>query len=545
MSKKLGRSELPSNHTREDFEAFGPVATKDTQFSGCKLADMGCFKQDESVDSNKFYHVAVVKSKKTSEWWLYVEYGRTTGGVADRPQFQFTLCESEQEAMSAFEKQCAEKNTKRGIWEKLGSKDRFVPKPKKGKDETEDLYVVRYMVSRGVGLPSAKNICNQSELVAEQTVNPKTSSKRKIDLQTKKLFQDLLGGTKVYAKSSMTGGTLPALSAISEARDLLQDAIQRVGIVGNNLQSQIADSELKKLTYTLYGMIPKAKPQGASEDAWILSQDNIVNWQHDLDAFESALKTTSVQDVDDDVMNGIPADVEYVDLSSELGKFLTNWWSKATKNRHGHSTLKIHHLWKIKRHEDDVLFNKHLNKTLDQMPSKWNEERPLFVDLQKERPDLSASERKKLWKANVFLGFHGTRAVNSAGIIREGFRFPAELKKIGVAINGAMFGPGVYQADDWGKSAGYCSRPSGSSYYVNDGHVPGRKSFMFACDVILGVPHIASGSHGYTEPPTGCHSVFGKAGFTSSWGGKLVNNEWIIYKKGQSVIRYLAELSWY
>jgi hypothetical protein len=67
---------------------------------------------------------------------------------------------------------------------------------------------------------------------------------------------------------------------------------------------------------------------------------------------------------------------------------------------------------------------------------------------------------------------------------------------------------------------------------------------MFAVDTILGVPHVADGAHGYTSPPKGKHSVFGKSGHTSSWGGTLQNNEFIIYKKGRSNIRYLAEISW-
>ena len=105
-----------------------------------------------------------------------------------------------------------------------------------------------------------------------------------------------------------------------------------------------------------------------------------------------------------------------------------------------------------------------------------------------------------------------------------------------------MFGPGTYTADAWSKSANYCSNPG--SYYAGDGGVAGRQSFMFGCDVILGHPYLAPGADGFTSPPAGHHSVFGKANHTKSWGGKLLNNEWIIYRKGRIIIRYLAELSW-
>ena len=552
MSKveKLGRQQYPAGHGRDDFECYGPVATKDTDFASCKLADLGCFKQDEGTDSNKYYHCAVVKSKKTGTFYLYVEYGRTKGGAPDKPQFQFTPFASEAEAVAAFAKQCAEKNTKRGVWEKVGSKDRYVPKKKKD-GSTEDLYVVRYMASRCVGLPAAKNICNSDAVAvtaASAPVKTTKKSSRKLDAETKKLFRDLLGGTVSYTRSTMVGGTMPAQTSIEEARDLLQDALVQVKKVGNKVENQVADSTLKKLTYNLYGMIPKVKPPGAAESTWILSQENIGHWKDDLDAFETALKSANVEETeDDDVMQGIPADVTNIPLTSELGKYLTDWWVKATRNRHGHSTLKIHNLWEISRHGDDDVFYKNVTGTGEEMPKTWNNERPMFHERQKERPDLTAERRKAYWNANTNLMFHGTRAVNVPGIIRENLRFPNQL--VGVVINGAMFGPGSYFADDWGKSANYCSVGGyGRSLYAgSNGHVSNRRSFMFGVDVILGHPHVAKDAYGFTEPPKGNHCVYGKAGHTSSWGwsGGLQNNEWIIYRKGRHVLRYLAELSWY
>jgi hypothetical protein len=518
---------------------------------------MGCFKQDEGTDSNKYYFACVCKSKKTGKWFMYVEYGRTKNGQPDKPQFQFTECASEADAMEAFADQCAAKNTKRGVWEKVGSKERFIPKQKKD-GSTEDLYVIRVMASRAVGLPAAKNICNADAVGTTAAPANKTakgakkaaaSTGRKLDSETKKLFKDLLGGAVTYTRSTLVGGAKPAMSALTDAEDLLQDALARIKVVGDKLEDQVADAELKKLTYNLYGMVPKVKPLGAAESTWILSKDNILRWQDDIAAFRTGLQSANVEetDGDDDVMQGIPADVENIPLTSELGKFLVDWWVKATRNKHGHSALKIFNLWKINRHGDDAIFDGNLTTTIGEMPKSWNNERPMFIERQKERPDLTAARRKEYWNGNVFLGFHGTRAVNVPGIIRENLRFPNQL--VGVVITGAMFGPGSYFADDWGKSANYCSVGGhGRSLYAgSSGHVSGRRSFMFGVDVILGVPHVAKDAHGFTEPPKGCHCVFGKAGHTASWGsyGGLQNNEWIIYRKGRCVLRYLAELAWY
>lgn len=556
MSTKLGRSAFPAGHSRDDFECFGPVATKDTEFAGYRLADFGCFKQDEGTDSNKMYHAAVVKSKKDGKFYLYVEYGRTKDGIPSSPQYQFTVCSDAAEAEREFVKQCAEKNTKRGIWEKVGSKERYVPKPKKD-GTTEDLYVVRYMLSRAVGLPAAKNICNKDSLPVAAPTEKKSlkSAKKKIDLSTRKLLKDLLGGTVSYTRSVMVGNAMPALSAITDARDLLDDALVQLKKTGDKVENQVADPTLKKLTYALYGMIPKAKAAGAAEATWILSQDNIGRWKDDLDAFENALKSANVEEVSDDnedIMQGIPANIESIDMASELGVWLKNWWVNSTRNKHGHRTLQIHNLWKVERHGDFDVFKKNVEVISGEMPEKWNNERPMFYENQKQRPDLTAEERKLFYKSNSALLFHASRSVNVPGIIRENFRFATELKKSGsgVVINGAMFGSNaIYHADDWGKSANYASVPNGSRsmYAGNNGHIAGRYSFMFAVDVALGVPYVSMDAHGFTEPPKGHHSVFGKAGKTSSWGyaGGLQNNEWMIYKKGRNLIKYLAEVSWY
>ena len=69
MATKLAKSTFPSGHAPEDFQYFGPPATKDDAFDGTMVADLGCFKQDD-VDSNKFYHGAVIQSKNNKKWFI-------------------------------------------------------------------------------------------------------------------------------------------------------------------------------------------------------------------------------------------------------------------------------------------------------------------------------------------------------------------------------------------------------------------------------------------------------------------------------------------
>ena len=127
-----------------------------------------------------------------------------------------------------------------------------------------------------------------------------------------------------------------------------------------------------------------------------------------------------------------------------------------------------------------------------------------------------------------------------SGILRKSLLMPQKL--VGVSINGALFGPGLYFADDWGKSAGYTSL-SGSRWAGGDGVVHGRHAFMFLVDVVVGTPHLADRGHGYTSAPSGKHSVFGKGGHSRLSFGILQNNEWIVYRTEQHCLRYLIEFT--
>lgn len=148
MARKLDKSSYPANHTANDFECFGPPAMDDGNFDACKIADMGSFSQDEK-DSNKYYHAAVVKSRKTGTFYTYFEWGRVG---AKSPQFQMIECRDEAEAQREFAAQCHEKNDKRGVWTNVAGLRTLTAKPGK------DVYLVRQLSTRSTGLPDAKTI---------------------------------------------------------------------------------------------------------------------------------------------------------------------------------------------------------------------------------------------------------------------------------------------------------------------------------------------------------------------------------------------------
>ena len=525
MGTKIPKKTYPSGHRPEDFQCFGPPATEDDKFENVKIADLGCFNQ-QNVDSNKYYHAAIVKSKKNNNPYVYFEWGRTGGS----PDFQFVECSSEADAQKEFVTQLKSKNVKRGDWVTVGGKTRLRAKANK------DCYLVRPQATRSTGLPDAKSIVSQDVPVKKTTSTKKTTKKASVnyDRETIQLMQDMNVATVSYTRQSMTGGALPTQSAIDEARDLLIEAQTRVAKVGDDLNHQVADNELRQLTYELYGRIPKIKLVGAAESTWILSKDNIFGWNQDLDAYESALHAQDIHVTQDaDPFGGMRIKMEHLAKNTTLGEFIYSWMPRATRNRHyGIGDMRIFNAWKVERTDAFSGWDKKVKAVAADMKGKRSfKESP--ENQPRKRTDLSAADYKIYSDANVGLMFHGTRSVNVPGILREGLRLPRQL--VGVVITGAMFGSGAYFADDWKKSAGYTSR-SGSYWSGGSGGVRGRKAFMFVCDVAVGMPHVANGPRGYTAPPKGCHSVFGKANVSG-----VMNNEWIIFNTEQQNLRYLIE----
>lgn len=523
MAIKLGRGELPAKHTVDDFEAFGPPATQDGNFSGTKLTDMGCFNQD-GKDSNKYYHGAVVKSKKNGKFYAYFEWGRTGASKAD---FTFVECFDEDEAQREYEKQLHSKNDKRGEWVTVAGKQ--VLRAKAG----EDCYLVRPLATRTTGLPDAKKITFNDGAKKQVTSSVSTSSvsKPKWDNHTLKLMQDMNVGTVNYAKTVVQGGNIPTQASIDEAREILTEARKRVKKVGDSEKDQINDTELKGLTNHLYSRIPKIKKVGDTN--WILNKDNITVWDQDLDAFESALYAVDMSaNQDNDPLAGFNIEMEWLDPKGEKGKFISSWMPSASKNRHSdlRDGMKIHNIWAIRQLAHVDSWRKRIKKISEEKVNITEN----ALHQPKTRSDVEAIEAPYYPGSNVSMLFHGTRSVNVPGILRENLRLPKTL--VGVVITGAMFGGGLYWADDWKKSAGYTSGTS--RWGGGSGSVAGRHSFMFVADVAIGNPFVAPGPRGYTDAPKGHHCIFGKAGHS-----QVMNNEFITFNRDQHQLRYLVEFS--
>lgn len=505
---KIAKNQWPTGHTPDDFKCCGPAATKDGGFDGTMLADLGCFTQD-GKDSNKYYHGAVVQSKKNSNWYAYFEYGRT--GVTN-PGIQFIEGPSQSAAQAAYEKQMHAKNDKRGEWVQhkvFGS----ILQAKPGKD----CYLVRPQATRSTGLPDAKTITTVNSKV---TTNKGGSS---LDKVADKLIRDLNVGTMEYTRASLSTSSLPTLDTLDEARLICGEATKLVNKLGVKAEQS---KDLEDLTNMLYSRIPKYKNRSKDKSTWLLTGENITSWLNDLDAFETALKG-----LDAGVsVNTLPFNLETLDPASKVGQLMYRWAEGATRNVHGYlrGKMRIANIWKITKDTDWTRFDKRL-QYLETQPIN-NRSQPLH---QITREDIDNPLIPRYSKTATAMLFHGTRTVNVGGILRESFRLPKELSK--VAINGAMFGSGTYFADDWKKSAGYTSM-NNSIWSKGSGGIASRKAFMFVADVALGQMFTPRGPQGFNGPPAGHHSIFADGGNSG-----VANNEFILFDMSSIYLRYLVE----
>lgn len=562
MPDKLGRKRFPPGLTPGDFTYQGrPAKDQDDFGSDVGLADMKCVNQF-GANNNKYYHAGVVKDK-SGGWWVYLEWGRAkTGkswndGVFTGQDYQFWRCSSEDDARVSFKKQCQSKNIKRleqkdGIWA-----------GKRGKDG----YVVQKLATRENGLPDAYTIkdasgVKQTKKTAKKASKKKAKARPTISYHPEeiKLVKDLVGGVQSFVKRSVkaAGGVQPTMEAIEEVRTtLLPKAMQHIARVSKKTpqdpgESQSVydhrlavactrDKKLQELSNYVSSLIPRPDPgRSASAEAralaTVLSSDNILLLQQNLDTMESAL-TNEDFDVEDqvqvqgvDVDSRLNAKLRWVDPKSDLGKWVEKTYRKMSNNRHAHirGRLVIRNIFTVERPDRDKPFVDEVKKVAKKRQGNFSH----FARLQPSRRSDISDISDYAAKANVFLGIHGTRAVNVAPILQTNLRLPRSLP--GAKITGAAFGHGIYWATDFRKSHGYTGHSS--SYWASGGTIRGRGFFMFLADVIMGKAYMCRSTGSWSKPLDQCDSIAAYPEFST-----VVNDEHIIFNPNYQRIRYLIE----
>jgi hypothetical protein len=541
MATKLGRKETPSGVDPSSLKYQGrPAKDQDDFGPDVGIADMVCVNQFGDANNNKYYHAGVVKSP--SAWFVYLEWGRVTGGKSWDPSFrgqdfQFVQCTNEDDARDFFAKQCRDKNIKRLEQKKVGANTIWVGKA--GKDG----YVVQRLATRERGLPDAYLIKDdegaqkKAAATAAKPKTPKAPRTAKAHPEVVSLARSLVGGTMDYARAAQKStGIVPTLSAINDVRDkLIPDALSMLAKIGSDEQAQLKNKQLQQLSSYVATIVPRPIPRTGDASAVILSQGNIFSIQQDLDAFEAALKNEDfeVEEQKDDEVDPnlvLGRDLTYIDPNSEHGKWVIETYTNMTNNRHGGvGRVRVLNVFSVNKPDLRKAF---LDRTKGIATARKGEAHNRAGLQPKRRIDVT--EISDVYSdANICIGIHGTRAVNVQPIMSSNLRLPKALK--GVQITGSAFGHGIYFATDWKKSYGYTGH--GSSYWVKGGTIKARGFFMFLCDLTLGKPYMAKTTMWDTvDCPRGHDSVFAEQGRTS-----VQNDEHVIFDANQQDIRYLIE----
>ncbi len=545
MAVKLRRKTLPSGYSASDFKYQGRPASDQGDFAqDVGVADMACVNQFGEHNNAKHYHGGVVKSSD-GKWWVYLEWGRIKPGKSwssyfNGQDFQFVQCSSEADARAFFAKQMRSKNTRRLVKKSIGGRSIWAGKA--GKDG----YIVQKLATRERGLPDAYTIKDSSGVTVKAVAKPKPAAAKPTKVyqpQVVALARALVGGTQAYARAaSAATGVIPTMDAIKEVREeLLPLALTQIGRIGDDINKQLRDSKLIDLSKLVAALVPRPIPSGGSSTARakavILSAENVLAIQQDLDAFEAALKnedftiTEQNEPVDFDVDKVMGATITWIDPKSDIGKFVEKSFRGMSNNRHSYlrGKLKIKNMFQIERPVQDQAF---VNAVTELAHKRKNTRYTDRARLQPTtRPDLGDLGDIAA-KTNIFLGIHGTRPVNVHPIVKSNLRLPRQLK--GVHISGAAFGHGIYFATDWKKSYGYTGH--GHAYYGSGGQIGGRGFFMFLADVVMGKGYMTKTTGSWSAPPRGSDSVAAFPEYAS-----VVNDEHIIFNPHYQRLRYIIE----
>ena len=552
MATKLGRKELPAGHNASDFTYQGRPAKEQGDFGkDVGIADCACVNQFGEANNAKYYHGGVVKSAKNGGWFVYLEWGRmksarSWNGSFGGGDFMFVQCDGESDARDFFAKQMASKNIKRMESKNIGGKTLWASK------EGEDGYIVQRLATREKGLPDAYLIKDDSGLqktaaapakaaATKTPVKAATLPSKSYQPQVIKLAQDLVGGVQSYTRSMVAaaGGVTPTMETINEVRDdLIPLALQQIKKIGSDIHAQCADQTLVAISKTVAALVPRPIPHtGISQEEAILSGNNILTLQQDLDAFEAALKNedfnvaAAPNTVNPDTL--LNAMLRWIDQNSPEGKWLAGAFTSMTNNRHGYlrGPMRFKNLFAVDRPDRDARFMAAVKKVGDLRKGQIS----LRANLQPKRTDL-AGLSDDYARANVIFAIHGTRPVNIAPIMSSNFRLPRSLP--GAQITGANFGHGLYFATDVRKSYGYCGR---GAWGHGGGEVSRRGCFMFLCDMLMGDAYRAPSTGSWNTPPNGKDSVFGVGG---DRGHALENDEHVCFSPDYQRIRYVIEIDW-
>lgn len=281
------------------------------------------------------------------------------------------------------------------------------------------------------------------------------------------------------------------LDAIKKARELLVTLSEFVGIM------DFTSTDVKRTLADYMMLIPQGAGRKLSVENIIPDGEAIVRQSGLLDDLESSIvqledlrknktKTTASEASEEKVFSCEINLCEDKSIIKEIEKF----YSSTRKQMHN-----LAYKFKIKR-----VFE----ITIDSMNDGW------------ERDGVNVGNVSRLW--------HGTRPGNVLSILKNGFIIPKSTEG---HVTGRLFSDGVYFSDQSTKSLNYACG------YWNGEYEP--ICFMFLADVAMGRTYSPKRRF-ESLPAPGSDSTYVPGGTCN-----VLNNEMIIYRPTQSVVKFLVE----
>jgi len=450
-------------------DGFKNPTIKDQKMLNC--LNVGIDKKTGKVqNNNKFYKIEL--QEENGKYRIFTEYGRVGYEGTKEVRYPDNLYEAEKE----FEA--------------------IIKKKKKGKTG-EPGYVEVDMAQCSKGSDEAKQLIDVSKVKIEANVNTKTSIKCDLEPEIVRLvqqFYDEAGkslNTLIKGDAAMNGSPLGKLSVnqIDKGRVVLQELAD---LINNSNKKSLTIDQTLGISTEYYRSIPKSFGRNMKpEDVAITTLDEVNEQMEILKFYEDSLRMGDVI-YDDSIMkqyNALHCDLRFLPKNDPKYRELEEYLVKS-QSQHHNFNLKV---------------------------------KNIFIADQKKAPKLDEKP------GNIKELFHGTRSCNMIGILSSNLKLPNQLK--GVYITGAMFGPGIYFADQSSKSAQYAFGRFSGLKNMHD------SNFMFVADVALGKMREENRATYYYEPPRGYDSVKGVK------GPSLLHNEFIVYKEDRCRIRYIIEFT--
>lgn len=355
-------------------------------------------------------------------------------------------------------------------------------------------YVEVELAQSNTGSTTAKELIDVTK-IKQENKSTKTNKKSKLPTEiqefVKQIFDEANRTLNTLVKGSVSSdGASPlgklSLNQINKGKSILQ---QIANILNSNPNATYQD--VLSLSNEFYKYIPKSFGSKINPiDISISSLTKVSDEMDILQFYEGALRMGNI------MLDTTEIDKKYASLKCDIGMLNPNSneykelvsYVNRTESKHHRVTLEVKRIFTVNQN-NGMKF------------------------------DDSVGNVKQL--------FHGTRSANVAAILSSHLRLPNQLK--GVHITGAMFGAGLYFADQSTKSSQYsCSKFGGTSNKYNT-------SFMFVADVALGKVHEVETSHYFYDAPKGYDSVKGVE------GRALLHNEYIVYNEERAKLRYIIE----